>query len=220
MKAASRKDPAAPNRGWSILSGISSSDEHPSLTLRISPDQRDRAESLLKDAYADGRIDELDFDARISQVLGAVNRRQLNEAFYGLVELPAQLPAPARTQQPPTRPEPGPQAGRGAAAFAHFSTFLLWLFGPGLVYAASAPGSYARQEAAKAFNFQFVSSIVLVPMYILAGINGFGFFDWLLSLVGTAWLVLTIVGGVKAAKGEDWRNPAKAALKVEVLRER
>ncbi len=135
--------------------------EHPSLKMHVTTEQRDRAESWLKEAYADGRISELEFDQRIGQVLSAVSRKDLNEAFYGLV----QVPTPSRAlgvhpaYQPLVRPETRQQAGRGVAGFAHFSFFFMWLFGPGLVYALSSPGTYARREAAKAFNFQLISTI-------------------------------------------------------------
>ena len=43
--------------------------EHPSLRMYVTPEQRDRAESWLKEAYADGRVSEAEFDARIGQVL-------------------------------------------------------------------------------------------------------------------------------------------------------
>src|SRR5215204_7007382 len=97
--------------------------EHPSLKMQVTPDQRDRAESWLKDAYADGRISESEFDRRIGQVLTADSRKELNEAFYGLV----QIPTPSRAlgahpaYQPLVRPEGKERAGRGVAAFAHFS---------------------------------------------------------------------------------------------------
>ena len=81
--------------------------EHPSLKMHVTPEQRDRAESWLKEAYADGRISESEFDQRIGQVLSAVTRKELNEAFYGLV----QVPTPSRAlgvhpaYQPLVRPE-------------------------------------------------------------------------------------------------------------------
>ena len=62
--------------------------EHPSLRMYVTPEQRERAESWLKEAYADGRITELEFDTRIGQVITAETRKDLNEAFYGLVQVP------------------------------------------------------------------------------------------------------------------------------------
>ena len=47
--------------------------EHPSLHLPVTPEQRDRAETWLQEAYADGRISESEFDRRIGQVISAVH---------------------------------------------------------------------------------------------------------------------------------------------------
>ena len=196
--------------------------EHPSLKMFITPEQRDRAESWLKEAYADGRITELEFDSRIGQVITAETRKDLNEAFYGLVQVPTGSTAlglhPA--YQPLIRPETRQQAGRGVAGFAHFSVFFLWLLGPGLVFALSTPGTYARREAAKAFNFQLISFVAFVVMGILTGVTGFDILEWLFPFMGLGWFILTIVGGAKALQGENWRNPVKSVVKLEVLSEK
>jgi hypothetical protein len=196
--------------------------EHPSLKMHVTPEQRDRAESWLKEAYADGRISELEFDQRIGQVLSAVSRKDLNEAFYGLV----QVPTPSRAlgvhpaYQPLVRPETRQQAGRGVAGFAHFSVFLMWLFGPGLVYALSSPGTYARREAAKAFNFQLISTIAFFTLLIIGGITNSDLVGGLFGLLALGWFILTVVGGAKALQGEDWKNPVKNVIKLEVLSEK
>ena len=147
--------------------------EHPSLKMHVTADQRDRAEDWLKEAYADGRISESEFDARIGQVLSADNRKELNEAFYGLVHVPTPSQAlgvhPA--YQPFIRPETRDQAGRGAAAFAHFSVFALGLIGPALVYALAVQGSYARREAAKAFNFTLFTGLGFVGSLVAGAIT-------------------------------------------------
>jgi uncharacterized Tic20 family protein len=199
---------------------MSATYEHPSLKMHVTPDQRERAEQWLQEAYADGRISEDEFDRRIGQAISSTTRKDLNEAFYGLVQVP--MPSKAMglhpAYQPMVRPETRQQAGRGAAGFAHFSVFFFWILGPGLVYALSSSGSYARKEAAKAFNFQVISAI----SFAVAGIvNSTPLnIDWLFPLMGLAWLVLTIVGGAKALQGEDWRNPVKSVLKLEVLPEK
>jgi len=196
--------------------------EHPSLKMHVTTEQRDRAESWLKEAYADGRISELEFDQRIGQVLSAVSRKDLNEAFYGLV----QVPTPSRAlgvhpaYQPLVRPETRQQAGRGVAGFAHFSFFFMWLFGPGLVFALSSPGTYARREAAKAFNFQLISTIAFFSLLIIGGITNSDLIGGLFGLFALGWFILTIVGGAKALQGEDWKNPVKSVVKLEVLSEK
>ncbi len=196
--------------------------EHPSLKLHVTPDQRDRAESFLQEAYADGRISEVEFDSRIGQVISAVTRKELNEAFFGLVQVPAPSQAlgvhPAYA--PMIKPETRQQAGRGVASLAHFSVFFTWLFGPGAVYLLSPTGSYARREAAKAFNFQLISSITFVAMMIIGGISDNGVIDMVLGAMVLGWFALTIVGGAKALQGDDWKNPVKNVVKVEVLNEK
>jgi uncharacterized Tic20 family protein len=196
--------------------------EHPSLSMRVTPEQRDRAEAWLKDAYAESRISEADFDQRIGQVISAVTRKELNQAFYGLVQIPTSSKAlglhPA--YQPLVPPEARQRAGRGVAGLAHFSAFFLWLLGPGLVFALSTPGTYARREAAKAFNFQLIAAVAFVVIGMLAGITGLDVFSWLLPFMGLGWFILTILGGAKALQGEDWKNPVKHVIKLEVLSEK
>jgi len=201
---------------------MNSTFEHPSLKMPVTVDQRTRAEAWLQEAYADGRISEVEFDQRIGQVISASSRKELNDAFYGLVSVPVTSQAlgvhPA--YQPLVRPETRQQAGRGAAGFAHFSVFFLWLLGPGLVFALSSPGTYARKEAAKAFNFQLISAIAFITVGIVSGITNLDIFDWLFPFMGLGWFILTIVGGAKALQGEEWKNPVKQVVKLEVLSEK
>ena len=195
---------------------------HPTLQMSVTPEQRERAVSWLQQAYAEDRIGESELDWRLGQVLEADNRRDLNQAFYGMVEVPVASRAmglhPA--YQPLVRPEVRQQVGRGAAGFAHFSVFLLWLVGPLMVFGLSAPGSYARREAAKAFNFQLVSFLLLVATGIVSSIFPGDGFDPVFAFMLLGWFVLTIVGGAKALQGEGWRNPVTRALKLQVLSEK
>jgi uncharacterized membrane protein len=205
-----------------MLEPMSTAYEHPSLKMYVTPEQRDRAEDWLKDAYADGRISESEFDSRIGQVLSAGNRRELNSAFYGLVHVPSTSTAiglhPA--YQPLVRPEVRDRAGNGVAAFAHFSTFFFWLLGPAVVYALSSPGTKARREAAKAFNFTLVTFLGLLGSTILGGITNLDVFGMISGIIAVAWVVLTIVAGAKAAQGENWRNPVRHVARLQVLSEK
>ena len=196
--------------------------EHPSLKMNVTPEQRDRAENWLKEAYADGRVSEPEFDTRMGQILSAENRKELNEAFYGLVRVPT--PSQALGVHPAYQPfvpvETREQAGRGVAAFAHFSSLPTGVLGPALVYAVSTPGSFARREAAKAFNFSLTMFIGFVAFGMLAGITEAGFFGLVAILFAIAWVVLTIAGGAKAAQGEVSKNPVKQVLKLQILSEK
>ncbi len=201
---------------------MSSSYQHPSLQMSVTPEQRDRAETWLQEAYADGRISEPEFDRRIGQILSADSRKDLNDAFYGLVSVPlaSQAMGVHPAYQPLIRPETRQQAGRGVAGVAHFSVFFFWLLGPAAVFALSSPGTYARREAAKAFNFQLISSMGFITVALLGGITKIDIFGWLTVFMGLGWFILTILGGAKALQGEDWRNPVKQVIKLEVLSEK
>ena len=195
---------------------------HPTLQMSVTPEQRERAVSWLQQAYAEDRIGESELDWRLGQVLEANSRRDLNQAFYGIVSVPfaSQAVGLHPAYQPLVRPEVREQAGRGAAGFAHFSVFLLWLLGPLMVFGLSAPGSYARREAAKAFNFQLLSFLLLVAAGIISSIFPGDGFDPVFGLMFLGWFVLTVVGGAKALQGEDFRNPVTRALKLRVLSEK
>lgn len=201
---------------------MSSVYEHPNLSMYVTPEQRDRAEQWLQEAYADNRITESEFDHRIGQVIGAVTRKDLNVAFYGLVQVPMASRAMGvhSAYAPLIRPETRQQAGHGVAAFAHFSGLVFWILGPGLVYAVSNPGSYARKEAAKAFNFQLILAVSFATVAIAAAVTHLHVLAWLLPVLIVGGFLLTIIGGAKALQGEDWRNPAKSVLKLEVLPEK
>lgn len=206
--------------GQSGSSGPYQPFEHPSLRQRVTEEQRDRATSWLQEAYADGRLSEDDFDQRIGQVIGADTRRDLNAAFYGLVSVPmtsqalgvhpAYQPVTAQTQK----------IGRGAAAFAHFSALLTWIFGPLLVYLTSSRGTYARREAAKAFNFQVTAALAFIVGGIVTMILPNHIDNIVMPIIWLGWLLGTIIGGARAAQGEDWTNPVKKVLRFEILSEK
>ncbi|WP_168207560.1 DUF1707 and DUF4870 domain-containing protein [Microlunatus elymi] len=202
---------------------MSASYEHPTLRMPVTTEQRDRAAEHLQGLYAEGRITEEEFDRRIGQVLGAENRKQLNDAFYGLVEVPTAAPttnyypaASTYSRTPASRVEPSP-----GGALAHFSAlFTGMIIGPAIGYAVSKPGSIARKESAKAFNFQLISLIGLIIGGTLTAVTNWGIINFLVGLGTLAWFILTIVGGVKAAQGADWQNPVKKVIKLDVLPEK
>ena len=107
--------------------------EHPSLKMHVTPEQRDRAECL-----AEGRL------RRRPDQRGRVRppdrpgprRRHPQGSQRGLLRpragaAPSQALGVHPAYQPMVRPEVRQQAGRGAAAFAHFSVFFFWILGSG-----------------------------------------------------------------------------------------
>lgn len=182
---------------------------------RIAPQDRQQAEASLRQWHREGRITAAELDQRLGQVFLADSPLDLTIALQG------PLPQPSFALSGPV------VDGRRSmhetslgGALAHFSPFVLWLFGPLLFWAVSPRGSNTRREAAKAFNFQLVFWVASVVIGIVAGIL-LGDASGVVTRVVTAlWVVLTIIGGVKAAKGVDWTNPVRRVAPWEVLSER
>ncbi len=203
-------------------SGYAQPRPHPTLSIRVTEPQRARAEQYLQQAYAEGRLEHDEFSARMETVLKAQNRGELNYAFYGLVPVSNAhaLVGTSPAYAPLVNMHADGRPGRGVASLAHFSFFFAWLIGPALFYALAKPGSYVKKEAAKAFNFQLLAFLGMVGLGMVDG-----WLPWLtnsplMALLAVGWIVLTIVGGVKAARGEEWRNPVTRVIPVKVLKEK
>lgn len=149
-------------------------------------------------------------------------------------------PQPVQPQQPPAGPAygygqpPGPPAGgypppayapppgtlspsdeRTWAGAGHWSAYLaalvgLSFLGPLVVMVTQGTKSpFVRRHAVEALNFQIsmliygiVSAILVL---VLVGIIG-------LIAVGLMWLILPIMGTIKAANGEEYRYPLTIRL--------
>lgn len=195
-----------------------SSFEHPSLNLLVTDTQRDRAIGFLQEAYADGRLSELEFDERVEQAISARDRRELNAAFAGLVQVtPAQQVFAAHPAYLPVVNQNADGAsGRIAGGLAHWSSIPLPLIGPGVFYAVAEKGSYARSQAAKAFNFQLFALIAAAALGIVSAITNIEIFNGIWMM---AWFVLTVIGGIKAFSGDGWENPIMKKVPLTVLDE-
>ncbi len=187
-----------------------------SLGWAVTEEQRDRTVDFLSDQYAEGRLDSLEFDARVGQALKATTRRELNSSLEGLARVP--LHRQAVTGAPAFRSivPGGDSPATLGAALTHWSALAMGPLGPGVVYAVAQPASLLRKEAAKAFNFQMLSLVLLV---LLGGIGAVTGVNWPLALWSLGWFGLTVVGGVKAAQGADWSNPLQRVIPLRVLDE-
>lgn len=191
----------------------------------VSKDDRDRAEQRLREAHRLGMVGSAEFEARMSRVITAERLDQLAAAVDGPLPI-----APANDRYrgyEPNEPLTGTlvptSSGAGnsttMATIAHLSPFLLWLFGPLLIWAISPAGSYAKREAAKAFNWQLLAMVMGIVVAIVGSLlPGDG--NPLAGVWTVLWIVLTVVGAVKASRGDDWRNPVRALVPWEVLPER
>ena len=201
-------------------SPFSGAPEHSSLDWAVTPDQRARAEDYLQRAYAEGRLSGEEFDQRIGIALSATTRRELNEAFDGLARIPSG-PGPQRspyglaTVNPyATALQRNPEATAGGAV-AYFSGAFTWLLGPGIAAAVTPAGSPAHRQAAKAFNatvsFTVIAAVVSILQNVIHPLN------MVSGLIAVLWFVFMIVGGVKAANGDEWTNPFTRVLPIRAL---
>ena len=201
-------------------SPFSGAPEHPSLDWAVTPDQRARAEDYLQRAYADGRLSGEEFDHRIGVALSATTRRELNQAFEGLARIPT-TPNQYRSSYGLAPANPfssavarNPEATAGGAV-AYFSGAIFPFIGPAVGAAVTPAGSPAHRQAAKAFNATLSATIIVAVLSVLQHmvhpLNAVTGLVWLM------WFVFMIVGGVKAANGDDWTNPFTRVLPVRPL---
>lgn len=173
--------------------------------LRVSDVDRDHVVDVLQDAYAKGRLDETEFDARVEQALAAKT--------FGELQLPLRELVLAEQPRPHEAPIPQPSGGdRAAALLVHLTGYLTLFIAPLIVYLAEGRGrSYLKAQAAEAANFQltFVLSLIVLgvaSVLILPVI--------LYPVVFVAWMILPLVGGVAGAAGSNFRYP----LTLRILR--
>jgi len=106
--------------------------------------------------------------------------------------------------------EPGREA-RQWAMFCHFAAFLCFvipfgnLIGPLIVWQVKREsGPFVDRQGKEAMNFQITVSLAIVISCLLMLVV-IGFF--LLGLVSIGALVLTIIAGIKANEGVEYRYP-------------
>ena len=118
-------------------------------------------------------------------------------------------------QQPVGQGQLSPADERTWGMLAHLSALLaafvaLAFLGPLLVMLIQGPKSdFVRRQSVEALNFQITTYIAAIVSAILIVVL-IGLI--LLPIVGIAWLVLTIMAGLAANRGEDYRYPINIRL--------
>ncbi|MBB6629330.1 DUF4870 domain-containing protein [Nocardioides sp. KIGAM211] len=114
---------------------------------------------------------------------------------------------PAYGVQPGPAPTSDEQLWGGAAHWTAFvaSVVALAFLGPLIVMLTKGNESaYVRRQAVESLNFQLSILIYgLVSLALCLVLIGFV----LLPAVGLLWLVCTIIGSVRGARGEEYRYP-------------
>jgi len=102
--------------------------------------------------------------------------------------------------------------------------------GPAMAFAANPRGSFARREAAKAFNGQaaalLAGGVLSGPLVILffaihPWFNFTSFIGLPLGLGGVLalWLIHAIIGTASALRGRDWTAPLARVVQIRMLPE-
>ena len=116
--------------------------------------------------------------------------------------------------QPQGTGQPDPSELTWGSA-AHWSAFVaafvaLAFLGPLIVMLTKGNESaYVRRQAVESLNFQLSILIYGAVSFVLCFVL-IGFL--LLPIVGLMWLVFTIIGSVRSARGEDYRYPLTIRL--------
>lgn len=156
--------------------------------LRVSDAEREPVIQRLQDAYAEGRLDEDEFDMRVQLAMTAKTRNDLGAVTRDLVPVPRQ---PAGWEgEPPTGED------RMLAAAAHAVAVPTLFVGPLFLMLLSGKRSeYVRRQAAEAVNFQVT---LLLLTIVTLGIGG--------VVYAVAW-VLSAIAAVFALTGGTFRYP-------------
>ena len=98
--------------------------------LRASHADREQVIDTLKTAFADGRLDEDELDARVGQALAARTYAELATATVGIPAAPAQAPPPRRPTRPPVNKEAVKRGLVTAGAMIPPAMFVAAVYGP------------------------------------------------------------------------------------------
>ena len=98
--------------------------------LRASHADREQVIDTLKIAFADGRLDEDELDARVGQALVARTYAELATATVGIPAAPAQAPPPPRPTRPPVNKEAVKRGLVTAGAMIPPAMFAAAVYGP------------------------------------------------------------------------------------------
>lgn len=163
--------------------------------LRCTDADRDRVIDVLKSAYADGRLDQAEFDVRFDLTMKAKTYAALEPITRDLVAQPAAAaPAPAKPARdllpPPTTEE------RLLGALAQATTLVPIVVGPAIMYYTVGKRSeFVKHHAAGALNLQLTLLAVTIVTFGLGG-----------ALYGIAWVLATAFA-VVALAGAPLRQP-------------
>jgi uncharacterized protein len=164
-------------------------------TVRASDQDRDAVVDRLCAAYADGRLDDADFQQRLDRALRAQHRGELGATLSGL--------------RGPARPRPADRPASWSERVWAFTAHLVGLFtsfiGPLLIFLGVGKSSpYVRAQAAEALNWQ-ISFILLNLVIATLTVFTIGLAALLWIPVALLWPALVVVAAFAAGLGAPVR---------------
>ncbi|UOE22150.1 DUF1707 and DUF4870 domain-containing protein [Thermobifida halotolerans] len=167
--------------------------------MRVTHAERDRITEVLREAYAEGQLDEEEFDERLGQAMAAKTRGDLEPLVADL----SAVPTSAATSAIGARGEPT-QTERLWAMGGHLSGYFVSLLGPLIVLLVQGNSPYVRAQAFQALNYQLniliAMAVAPIALWLIVTIP-----IYVLMLVG--WIVLPLVAGASTLLGSNWRYP-------------
>ncbi|NEA28537.1 DUF1707 and DUF4870 domain-containing protein [Actinomadura bangladeshensis] len=156
--------------------------------LRVSDAEREPVIQRLQDAYAEGRLDEDEFDMRVQLAITAKTRNDLGAVTRDL--------EPVRKAQAAQAARAETGEDRMLAAAAHAVAVPTLFVGPLVLMLVSGKRSeYVRRQAAEAVNFQLTLLLLTIVTFGVGGV-----------VYAVAW-VLSVVAAVFALTGQTFRYP-------------
>ncbi|WP_393916518.1 DUF1707 and DUF4870 domain-containing protein [Halostreptopolyspora alba] len=193
-------DPTPPptpyGRGWPVRYGPQNNH------LRLTHADRDAVAHLLKEAYAEGRLDTDEFEERLEAAMGAKVHGDLEPLLSDLIPEGTPVHSPPAAQQPSSPPS---SSERVTALIGHYSGYFVSALGPLAVLLINGNSSaFVRRHVVEALNFQLTFIVGSMVLW---------FFSWLvLPLVAwgfmlLGWMFLPMVAGLVAVFGGRWKYP-------------
>ncbi|WP_336213704.1 DUF1707 and DUF4870 domain-containing protein [Nonomuraea sp. LPB2021202275-12-8] len=179
----------------------------PPAHLRVTNQDREHVVEHVQAAYAEGRLDKLEFDERLERAMTARTHGDLMpimSELYGTQSVPRLAP-PAPMARPEAQPESNERLGASAAHLLALLGFPI--LGPLILLLTGGKTSpYIRRHAMEALNFHLTvtGATFLLPFTVIGIV--------LLPVIWVGAIVLSIVGGVAALTESSFRYPLTIRL--------
>lgn len=157
--------------------------------------------NLLKEAYAEGRLDADEFEERLGTAMNAKVHGELEPLLSDLLPEGARIPAPPAAESSPA----ASGSERLTALVGHCSGYFLAALGPLAVLLVSGNSSaFVRKHAVEALNFQLTFVVGSIVLWFFSWLI-LPIVAWVFLLLG--WMVLPMIAGAAALFGGSWKYP-------------